>query len=187
MAASDVITERLFIALSLPDAVKTVVAGLTTPLHDVRWTPVEKLHVTVRFLGDISVESRDELVERLASVRVDSFPLPLESGGVFPTKGPPRVLWVGVGSGHPRLYQLRQQIDDTLLAAGLPTEIRTFHPHVTVGRCTELASAAVNAWVRTHRNFAGPTFMVEAFDLFATTLHPAGAIYRLVRRYLLKS
>ena len=187
MSLPDVPTERLFIALSLPDAVNTVLAELSTPAHDVRWTPVEKLHVTLRFLGDVSIEVRDSLLERLSSVRVHSFPLPLESAGVFPTKGPPRILWVGIGSGHPQLYQLRQQIDDTLLAVGVPMEIRTFHPHVTVGRCTERASAAVNAWARTHRDFAGPVFMVDAFDVFASELHPAGARHRLLRRYLLKS
>ena len=183
MSTSANAPQRLFIALSPPESVRVSVAALGTSLRGVRWTPVEQLHVTLRFLGDITPEMRDSLKERLATIRVEPFILPVEGVGAFPQKGPPRVLWVGIGSGHPRLHQLRQRIDDTLLALGLEVELRAFHPHVTVGRSTETAAAAVNAWVRTHRDFAGPFFLVDAFDLYASELHPAGVEHHLVTRF----
>jgi 2'-5' RNA ligase len=176
-------TDRLFIALSPPEPVRTFVATLQTPLRNVRWTPVEQLHITLRFLGDITPELRDSLIERLTAVHVEPCPLSVEGTGVFPQKGPPRVLWAGVGSGHPRLHQLRQRIDDTLLATDIKTELRAFHPHFTVGRCNEKAAAAVSAWARAHREFAGPVFEVESFDLYASELKPAGAEHRLVTRF----
>jgi 2'-5' RNA ligase len=175
--------QRLFIALSPPEPVRVAVAALGTPLRGVRWTPVEQLHVTLRFLGDIAPQVRDSLKERLATIRVEPFILPVEGIGAFPQKGPPRVLWVGVGSGHPRLHQLRQRIDDTLLALGLDVELRAFHPHVTLGRSTENAAAAVNAWVRAHREFAGPVFLVDAFDLYASELYPTGVEHHRVMRF----
>jgi 2'-5' RNA ligase len=177
------VAQRLFIALSPPAPVLAAVATLRTPLRHVRWTPVEQLHVTLRFLGDITPDVKDALVDRLATVRVEPFILPLEGVGAFPQKGAPRVLWVGVGSGHPRLHQLRKLINDTLLAASIELELRTFHPHVTVGRCTEQATAAVNAWVRTHREFAGPLFLVDSFDLYASELRPGGVEHRLLMRF----
>jgi 2'-5' RNA ligase len=175
--------QRLFIALSPPTTVQAAIAALRTPLRHVRWTPVEQLHITLRFLGEISSEATETLIDRLAEVRVEPFVLPLEGVGAFPQKGPPRVLWVGIGSGHPRLHQLRKQIDDTLLAAGLDVELRTFHPHVTVGRCTEQATTGVQAWVRSHREFAGPVFMVDSFDLYTSELKPEGAEHRLLTRF----
>ena len=175
--------QRLLIAITPPEPVQLTVAALATPLREVRWTPVEQLHVTLRFLGDIEPEQRERLIERLSTVHVDPFTLPVESAGVFPAKGPTRVLWVGVGSGHPRLHQLRQRLDDALLAEGLPVELRTFHPHLTVGRCSEHAAAGANAWVRTHRDFAGPIFAVEAFELYTSELRPHGAEYHVVRRF----
>ena len=63
---------------------------------------------------------------------------------------------------------------------GADADLRTFHPHITVGRCNEKAAPAVKAWVRTHREFAGPVFMVETFDLYASELHPNGAVHRLL-------
>lgn len=175
--------QRLFIALSPPTPVQAAIAALRTPLRHVRWTPIEQLHVTVRFLGEMTCEATAALTDRLADVRVEPFVLPIEGVGAFPQKGSPRVLWVGVGSGHPRLHQLRKQIDDTLLSAGFEVELRTFHPHVTLGRCTEHATTGVKAWVRSHREFAGPVFMVDSFDLYASELKPGGAEHRLLVRF----
>src|SRR5688572_25474295 len=139
------VTQRLFVALTPPPPVRAAVAALCTPSRNIRWTPVEQLHVTLRFLGDTDSEMREVLLERLGDVRVEPFVLPIEGVGAFPQKGPPRVLWAGVGSGHPRLHQLRKQIDDLLLAAGVDADLRTFHPHITVGRCSENAASAVTA------------------------------------------
>lgn len=178
-------TERLFIALHPPDSVRAVIGALRTPLRHVRWTPDDQLHLTLRFLGDVEVESRDRLIARLEGIRVEPFPLPFEGAGVFPVKGAPRVLWVGIGSGHPRLYQLRQQVDDAALAVLPDLDIRTFHPHVTVGRCTPDAVSSVKAWATHYRDFAGPVFLVDAFSLFASDLHASGPQHRLIRIFRL--
>jgi 2'-5' RNA ligase len=119
-------------------------------------------------------------------VRVEPFLLPVEGVGTFPPKAPPRVLWIGVGSGHPRLHQLRQRLDDALLAAGLiDLDVRTFHPHVTLARCSESAAPAVTPWMHQHQDFSAPPFRVTAFDLCASELHPAGAVHTLVQRFAL--
>ena len=175
------IAQRL--ALSPPPAVQHAVARLRAPSRHVRWTAEDQLHVTLRFLGELLPDASELLIDRLAEVRVESFLLPVESAGAFPQKGPPRVLWVGIGSGHPRLHQLRNQIDDILLTTGIEVELRTFHPHITMGRCDENAGSAVNAWVRIHRDFAGPVFLMESFDLYASELRPGGAEYRLLRHF----
>jgi 2'-5' RNA ligase len=180
-------TERLFIALSLPDAVREVLAGLAQPLPGVNWTRPEQLHVTLRFLGDVTAAQRDALTDRLSGVQVAPFILPLEGIGAFPPNRPPRVVWIGVGSGHPRLFQLRQRIDDALLASGLPLDVRTFHPHVTLARCVETAAPAIAHWMHAQRETTAPPFRVEAFDLFASELRPAGAVHTLLRRFPLSA
>jgi len=173
-------TNRLFIALSLPRAVCEVLAELATEIPGVRWTPVDQLHLTLRFLGDVPTERIEPFRERLGQIRVKSFLLPVESVGAFPPKGPPRVLWSGVGSGHPRLHQLRQRIDDSALAAGLDPDLRSFAPHVSLARCDENAGTAVAHWLRSNESFEGPSFFVEAFDLYSSELRPAGAFHELL-------
>jgi 2'-5' RNA ligase len=175
-------TERLFLALPLPEPIRASLAGLAQPLPGVSWTRPAQLHVTLRFLGDVPVAQIDPLVARLSTVSVASFVLPLEGLGTFPPKSPPRVAWLGVGSGHPRLFQLRQRIDDALLASGMTLDLRHFHPHVTLARCTEQATA-LPSWLHTHRDFAAPPFRVEAFDLYASELRPTGAVHTLKQRF----
>jgi 2'-5' RNA ligase len=123
------------------------------------------------------------MIARLATVQVAPFILPVEGVGTFPSNRPPRVLWIGVGSGHPRLFQLRQRLDDTLLALGLQLDVRTFHPHVTLARVTEDAAPALAHWLHVHRDFAAPPFRVEAFDLYSSELRPQGAIHTLKHRF----
>lgn len=178
-------TQRLFIAVPLVEPIRHALTALMSPLHDVRWTRDEQLHLTLRFLGDTAEERIDPLVTQLARIRVQPFLLPLEGVGAFPPNAPPRVIWAGIGSGHPRLHQLRQKIDDTLIAAGLDADLRRFHPHVTLARCGEHAGSTVLQWLRARRDFAGPSFRVEAFELFSSELQPNGAVHRLLVRFAL--
>jgi RNA 2',3'-cyclic 3'-phosphodiesterase len=177
------LTERLFIALTLPPAVRESLASLAQPLPGVSWTRTDQLHVTLRFLGDVPVEQIDPMVARLATVRVAPFVLPVEGIGTFPPNRPPRVVWIGVGSGHPRLFQLRQRVDDALLASGLQLDVRTFHPHVTLARVTENASAALTHWIHAQRDATAPPFRVEAFELYASELRPSGAVHTIKQRF----
>lgn len=175
--------ERLFVALSLPEPVRDSLATLAQPLPGVNWTRPEQLHVTLRFLGDVTPEQMDRVVERLTTVSVEPFILPIEGIGTFPPNRPPRVVWMGVGSGHPRLFQLRQRLDDALIASGLQLDVRTFHPHLTLARTTEDAAPAVAHWLHAHRDVTAPPFRVESFDLYRSELRPTGAVHTLKRRF----
>src|SRR5688500_14707668 len=176
-------TERLFVALTLPPSVRDVLTALAEPLPGVSWTRAEQLHVTLRFLGDVPTDQIAPLIVRLAQLRVASFILPVEGIGSFPPSQPPRILWIGTGSGHPRLFQLRQRLDDALLAAGLPLDVRTFHPHITLARCMENAAPAISHWMHLHRDITPPPFRVDAFDLYASELRPEGAVHTLKQRF----
>lgn len=176
--------ERLFLALPLPEPVRVTIEALIDPeLPGVSWTRPEQLHLTLRFLGDVAADAIAPLIERLATVRVAPFLLPIEGTGAFPPKRDPHVLWVGLGRADPRLLQLRQRVDDAILAAGVPVDLRTFHPHVTVGRVSARGAVSATRWLRSHAGFAAPLFQVEAFDLFASELLPTGARHTLKQRF----
>lgn len=176
-------TTRLFVAIALPDSIRAELARHTRPLDGVRWTPPEQLHLTLRFLGDLDGPAEERVRDRLRGLRIEPFILPLEGLGTFPPQGPARVLWLGVGRGHPRLFQLRQRLDDALIAAGLTLDLRTFHPHVTLARMTEFADPALAAWAKSSRQLAAPPFRVAAIDLCASTLRPEGAVHTLQERF----
>jgi 2'-5' RNA ligase len=177
-------TARLFLALSLPEGVQRVLATLLEPaMPGVTWMRAGQLHLTLRFLGDVPEESLPRLTDELATVRVLPFLLPIEGVGTFPPRPPARVAWAGVAHADPRLLQLRQQVDDALLRTGLPVDLRTFLPHVTLARVNERGASCLARWLRAHADFAAPPFRVEAFDLVESVLHPAGAEHRLRQRF----
>jgi 2'-5' RNA ligase len=163
--------------------VRAALSAVAQPLPGVNWIPAGQLHLTLRFLGDVPCALHEAMFERLGKVAVAPFILPVEGLGTFPPNRPARVLWAGVGHGHPRLFQLRQRVDDALLAAGLELDVRTFQPHATLARCTESAAESVNRWLRGHRDFAAPPFRVQGFDVYASELRPGGAVHTLKRSF----
>ncbi|MFT3782468.1 MAG: RNA 2',3'-cyclic phosphodiesterase [Nibricoccus sp.] len=178
-------TQRLFVSLHLPAACQDAVAAIQQKRHGITWTPPEQFHLTMRFLGDVETALAQRIEEELAKVRVEPFLLPLAGAGRFPPRGLARVLWVGVGNGHTRLFQLRQKIDDAVLAAGWRGELRNFDPHITVGRvrAEEADPVVVEKWPTSHRDFEGPPFRVDAFQLMSSDLSSAGAVHKVVRRF----
>jgi 2'-5' RNA ligase len=170
-------TKRLFIAIDIPDALRTLLADIQEPVRGVSWMLPEQFHLTLRFLGDTNSDDQMAITRRLEAVQVEPFILPLEEVGVFPSRGLPRTIWAGVGHGHPRLFQLRQLVDDSLLAAGTTVDLRTFVAHITLGRCARARPGPIAAFLRKHREFQGPPFRVNRFSLYSSQLTRAGAIH----------
>lgn len=181
------LSDRLFVSLSLPGPCQDALAELMTPIEGVRWTRPEQLHLTLRFLGDILEEQTQRMVAALQTVRVEPFLLPIEGVGVFPPRGNPKILWAGLGTAHTRLFQLRQRVDDALLLAGWSGELRSFEPHVTIGRVVQGDRKAIDAWLQRHRGFEGPPFRVTSFELMASDLQTTGSIHRVHTAFPLKS
>lgn len=180
-------SKREFIAVGIPESVRNYIASLFDhSVPRIRWVPKENLHLTMRFLGDISEEKEDQLCQQLRAVTVSSFTLETGRIGVFPTKGPPRVVWVGLGTGHPLLFQLRQQIDDAILRAGIDCEMRDFIPHITIGRCHTATTEAIKALASKYRNESGPVFYVRNFSLFESRPSPHGSRYLELESFPLK-
>ena len=168
------VSSRLFVALNPTQPVRDSLEELHDEIPRVQWTSPARIHLTLRFLGEQSGEAQDKITAALEVVRVKSFFLEIEGVGGFPDRGNWRVLWAGVGRSHPLLHQLRQQVDDALLAAGIHFELRPFVPHLTLGRCADAPAAAVKQWARRHRDFTGPLWPISSFTLMRSEPPAAG-------------
>ncbi len=175
---------RLFVAIQPTAPVGESLSTLVGDIARARWTSPPHLHLTLRFIGDVSTEARQAIEEALERVRVEPFFLAVEGVGRFPPRGHPAVVWSGV-AGHPHLHQLRQQVDDQLLTTGVPFELRPFVPHVTLARTAAASDGAVAQWLKRHRDFAGPAWRVDTFHLMASELHPDCAEHEVVRTFAL--
>lgn len=131
--------KRLFASIELPRSVTERFAELDPHLRGVRWLAPEQMHLTLSFLGNVPQDVREKLKTNLAAISWKSFFLPLIGLGTFPAKGWPKIVWIGVGSGHPHLFQLHKRVQEALLATGLEPDLRSFHPHVTLARCRDVS------------------------------------------------
>jgi 2'-5' RNA ligase len=131
---------RVFVALSLsPDTRRRLVAArdrLGDEERRIKWVSAENLHLTMKFLGEVSPEilkQVNDAVRTAASLSpVASFTV--RGLGRFPPRGAPRVIWAGVVERIPALVDLHEKLEDGLGSLGIAREKRGFSPHVTLGR-----------------------------------------------------
>ena len=181
---------RLFCAIELPDALKARVAEhvarLRSTFTHVRasWEKPEKLHITLKFLGDVEVSRVEELARasRRAAEKVCPFELTIEEAGVFPPHGQPRVLWLGIGGDDVRLSSLHQSLEDECAAAGFPRETRAFRPHLTVARLRSPQDARKLAAAHLEAGFEPQTFKASELVLMRSELGRGGSRYDVVSR-----
>ncbi|MCX6010413.1 MAG: RNA 2',3'-cyclic phosphodiesterase, partial [Chloroflexi bacterium] len=140
-------TIRSFIAIELPETVKTGLQQLQTELtlpqySFVKCVAPEGIHLTLKFLGNISAQKVTEItrVMEQASQVVSPFQLHITEVGAFPNMRRPRVLWVGIKGEVDKLVGWQQRIDMGLVPLGFAKEARPFTPHLTLARLRENCS-----------------------------------------------
>jgi RNA 2',3'-cyclic 3'-phosphodiesterase len=170
-------TKRLFVSIELPESVTKLLAELDPHLRGVRWLEPEDMHLTLSFLGNVSSETQERLMEKLRAISWKSFFLPLVGLGAFPSKGWPKIVWIGVGTGHPHLFQLHKRVQEAVLAASLEPDLRAFHPHVTLARCRDVSPQTIRPFLKAHAAFDAGMVRVESFHLNSSELGAAGSVY----------
>ena len=173
---------RLFVAIDLPDAAKTRLAGLCSGIRGARWVEPEQMHLTLRFIGEVEGPLFDDIRLALGRIEGESFALTLDGLGLFPMRGTPQTLWVGVTS-NPALTRLQRRIEAAVVALGLESERRNDHPHVTLARLKGARAYQVSEYVSYQGPFLAPPFPVATFQLYQSFLGNAGAVHRVEMIY----
>jgi 2'-5' RNA ligase len=184
--AEDII--RTFIAVDLPPNVLDALGQISTQLQEklpdtpVRWVNFKRMHLTLKFLGDVSIENIS-MVERILRSEAAKRPV-MEIGiggiGAFPKMRHPRVVWIGV-EAPTELFDLRRGIEDGVARLGYNYDKYEFTPHLTLGRISRKASAsdvrAVGNVLHDFQvGFIGVA-RIDAVHLYRSDLQPDGARY----------
>ncbi|MEO8439528.1 MAG: RNA 2',3'-cyclic phosphodiesterase [Spartobacteria bacterium] len=169
--------KRLFVSLEVPASIADVLARLDPRVRGVRWIAADQLHLTLAFLGPVIPEAEESLRTELLGIEFSSFFLPLHGIGTFPARGVPKIIWLGVGHGHPHLFQLHKRVADAALGAGIEPDLRPWHPHLTLARCQQVAPGAIRPFLRDHAEFDAGLVPIDSFQLKSSRLTPAGSIY----------
>jgi RNA 2',3'-cyclic 3'-phosphodiesterase len=170
-------TKRLFVAIDLPESTRQFLADLDPHIHGVRWVDTVQMHLTLSFFIDVPEEVDLAFREKLSAIEVGAFFLPVIGAGAFPAKGWPKVLWIGVGRGHPHLFQLHKRVSDAAIDAGLEADLRPWHPHITIARCRDVAPQSLRNFLKSNVDLDAGMIRVNSFHLYSSKLTPAGPIH----------
>ncbi|MBD3167325.1 RNA 2',3'-cyclic phosphodiesterase [bacterium] len=180
-------TIRAFIAIDTTDEAKRALEETALELRDrdcrVTWVKPDKMHLTVKFLGDIDEEQADELGTSLDRVAAGfaPFDMALEGVGAFPNPKRARVVWVGIEE-DPLLVALHGKIESAAEAVGVERDPRSFRPHLTLGRVKELPKRSGLPGRIMDATFERLIVPVEELILFRSELTPKGPIYTALHR-----
>lgn len=181
---------RAFIAVETSPEIKArlqeLIRRLKRPNADVKWIEPQGMHLTLKFLGEITPGFLAGVEAGLAAAagRGRPFELQVSSTGAFPPHSrSPRVFWAGVAAG-PELAELQADVEAEMEKLGFPRERRPFSPHLTLGRVkgpAGLARVMAELEKETAAFFGAMT--VERVTLFQSTLRPQGAEYAAIREF----
>ena len=179
---------RSFVAIELSDELKQELKNLINRLRTdsppvARWVDPAGIHLTLKFLGDVSADRLDAVRESLAEAVGDFAPLRLEVGGlgVFPNPNRMRVVWVAVSDETDRLQALQRAVETSMEELGFPGESRPFTPHLTLARIRDRARPderqAVERLVATEEFRAAVSLDVDTIHLMRSRLTSSGTVY----------
>jgi RNA 2',3'-cyclic 3'-phosphodiesterase len=171
------VAKRLFVAIDLSESTKQFLVDLDPQIRGVRWTEAAQMHLTLGFFGDVSEYGDLVLREKLSGIEFGAFVLPITGVGTFPPKGPPKIIWIGVGRGHPHLFQVHKRVQEAVLAAGIEPELRPWHPHITIARCRDVTPQSIRKFLQSNVDLDAGMIRVEAFHLYSSKLTPAGPVH----------
>ncbi len=183
-------TKRLFAAVWLPEelreAVAPVLARFAAAAPDVRWVAPESLHVTLAFLGDVDAERvpRLEACIRQALPGAAPFDVRLAGAGTFPSRGIPRVVWLGLEVGTKEIAALASRLERKLVGEGfLAPSDRPFRAHVTLGRPRGTRGLGRLQDLLGAVGPCGGTGRVREVTLAESRLTPRGSRYEALARF----
>jgi RNA 2',3'-cyclic 3'-phosphodiesterase len=179
---------RSFVAIEIPVEIQKSIAQSTAGMRQtlakplVRWVSENNIHLTLKFLGDVSPANLERLADGLKAeaATLAGFSISVGGVGAFPNPKRARVIWIGL-EVPPALAALQRGVEAAAAQLGYAPEERPFSPHLTIGRVGQNVSSAELQKVRAalEGTSVGPlgTVQVTAIHIFKSDLQPSGSVY----------
>jgi len=171
---------RAFVAVKMPATgpLRRVLSQLELMEPALKPVHPERLHVTLRFLGDVQPElvpEISEIVQGVASTRSRS-EVRLMGLGAFPHTRRPNVVWVGLAEAD-LLVAMAEELNRELESLGFSKERRPFQPHLTLARVKRKPPRDLGELLEKGENAEYGSVAVEAVHLLQSELTSDGPRY----------
>jgi 2'-5' RNA ligase len=200
---------RVFIAIDIDDKIRKAIADLQKQIAskvdvkkgDLKWVEPNNIHLTLKFLGEISdeqsaspkagetspkggLEEVKEITNTVAQAH-QKFTLEIESVGSFGGRSA-KIVWVGAKKGTDELLALQKDLDDLLAQAGYPREEREFSAHLTLCRVNHpIAGLKMGEAIAQFSHLKLGSIAADALCVYQSQLTPQGPIYTMLNDYKL--
>lgn len=183
---------RSFIAVNLNPDIKeyltSLQACLNVPETKIKWVKKNNLHLTMKFLGYITLDQAEFIKSTLKEITnlYNPFNIKLSSNiGTFPTYQMPRIIWVGIKEGISELAELYNCIENNLSKKGFPGEAKDFSGHITIGRVKYIRDKTSLIQTLKSVEVNNITQKINSIDLMESELTPSGPIYKITVKFSL--
>lgn len=175
---------RAFVSVNIEDeALKKKIKEIAETIKDkesgISITKEENLHFTLKFLGEINEDQKNEIVKNLSKISLPSFDIHIKDLGVFPDFNFVRIIWIG-GHSH-ELKQLAEEVDKSSRNIRSDEE---FVPHLTIARVKFIKDKeGLNKRLNQFLNLDFGSYRVRKFYLMESTLLPQGPVYKPIKEF----
>ncbi len=179
--------KRVFLGIPIQPDIQNEIENCQFGLQDTKWTKKENLHLTLLFLGDITITELEELKEIMDNVKEKPFEISLKKPQIF-IKKIDSILWLQAVPDK-EILNLRTKILNELDKTNIrydKSSKQKFTSHVTIARIKKLNYKRLNDYFQTFESFATSIFTVNAFTIFSSILKSDGPIYFPEKRILLR-
>lgn len=187
--------KRVFVAIDISDEARRRVAARISYFRDdtqgsaIKWLHPGKLHLTLRFVGDVDNEQLKAVVSVAEKVsrHFSKFKLCLKGAGLFPSPSKARILWIGIGDDHGTCVKIREMLEQEFLQLGFVGARKALTPHLTVARVKEPRMAGPLIQKHLNTEFEPVEFEASEIVIYESKLPPTGSVYSRVTGFELRS
>ena len=172
---------RAFLAIDIDehlfDKIREIQDSLIQIKDDLRLIPLENIHITLEFLGNIPPSMVDEISRIMQAISLEPFNLEFKGVGIFNPKFI-RVVWIGTGDGSKNAISLAEDLKKRLKTLGVRITKKRFTPHATIARVKSKRNTRELARsIQELSEIKIGTMIVTSFKLKKSELRPRGPIY----------
>ena len=151
---------------------------------DLKPVAPQNIHITLRFLGDISPSMVEKVYDAIKNVKFTPFTIQLQGLGVFPSLNYPRVVWAGMTQGAEELKNIFTQLEPQIRALGFAADAYGFSPHLTIARVRSgINKQHLAELVMKKANYEFGIIKADCLRLKRSQLSPKGPTYTTLREY----
>jgi 2'-5' RNA ligase len=178
---------RSFIAFdinneSVVERFRQIQESLLTTGADLKPVEPKNIHITMRFLGDITPPMIDQIHDAMGKVLFSAFDCQIHGLGVFPDLRYPRVVWAGITKGSTELRGIFDQLEPSLRQLGFRPDSKGFSPHLTLARVrTGRNKAQLGSFIQGSADFAFGLVKADCLRLKKSVLTPRGPLYSVLK------